>query len=164
MTPCESRRTCRARDVLHRGTPGIHITSLSLATLLLTATLAVADEIDRTGKVRAAAIDAAFDKQWRDQKVTPSALADDAEFLRRVCLDITGQLPSAARAAAFLDDPRDDKRSRLIDELLAAPNYGRYFGRTWRNLMIRPDANMPNPPNPGPLTDWLATRFNENRG
>lgn len=112
----------------------------------------------------AAAVDGLLEKHWQAEKITPAPLADDAEFLRRVCLDSTGRLPSAARAAVFLDDKSPDKRAKLIDELLAAPEYGRHFGRIWRNLMIRPDANMPNPPNPGPLGDWLSDSFNGGRG
>jgi len=118
----------------------------------------------RTPQEVAAAVDAAFDASWRSEKVTPAPLSADAEFLRRVCLDITGRLPSVKQATAFLDSKDADKRAKLIDELLAAPEYGRHFGRIWRNLMVRPDANMPNPPNTEPLADWLAARFNENRG
>ena len=142
---------------------------LQTLALLLTASTAFAGEHGRAGKGKAphevaAAVDALLERHWRAEKVTPAPLADDAEFLRRVCLDVTGRLPSPLRAAAFLDDRAPDKRARLIDELLASPAYGRYFGRTWRNLMIRPDANMPNPPNTEPLAAWLAARFNENRG
>src|SRR5690349_4574834 len=119
-------------------------------TLLLTASTAFAGEPAGAGRGKApheiaAAVDALLGKHWQAEKVTPAPLADDAEFLRRVFLDVTGRLPSPARAAAFLDDRVPDKRARLIDELLASPEYGRYFGRTWRNLMVRPDANMPNP-------------------
>src|SRR4051812_498854 len=67
----------------------------------------------------AATVDAAFDASWQSAKVTPAPVADDAEFLRRVCLDITGRLPSAKRAAAFLDSKDADRRAKLIDELLA---------------------------------------------
>jgi hypothetical protein len=52
-----------------------------------------------------------------------SSLADDAEFLRRVSLDLAGCIPSAAEARAFLADKTPDKRVRKIDRLLAAPTY-----------------------------------------
>ena len=138
--------------------------------LILSLGAASADAADtpvrkpRTPKEVSAAIDAAFDAAWRDAKATPTPLADDAEFLRRVHLDVTGRLPSPQRAIVFLDSKDADKRAKLIDELLAAPEYGRHFGRIWRNLMVRPDANMPNPPNTEPLADWLAAGFNENCG
>jgi hypothetical protein len=52
--------------------------------------------------------------------VVPAAPASDAEFLRRVTLDLTGRIPDAATAAAFLADPSSDKRARMIDTLLAS--------------------------------------------
>lgn len=53
-------------------------------------------------------------------KVTPAPLSSDSEFLRRVTLDLTGRIPDAATAAAFLADPSGDKRGRMIDALLAS--------------------------------------------
>jgi hypothetical protein len=52
--------------------------------------------------------------------VTPAPLSSDAEFLRRVTLDLTGRIPDGATVAAFLADPSADKRSRMIDALLAS--------------------------------------------
>ena len=63
------------------------------------------------------------------QAVPPDAT--DAEFLRRAYLDITGVIPTAEQAAAFLDDRSPDKRAKLIDELLADPNYGRRMADIW---------------------------------
>jgi len=54
-------------------------------------------------------------------------LANDAEFLRRIYLDLTGSIPSSNIARAFLDDPSADKRERLIDRLLNSPQYVRYM-------------------------------------
>src|SRR5262245_22838716 len=42
-----------------------------------------------------------------------AALASDAEFLRRVSLDLTGTIPTSAEARSFLQDPAPDKRQRL---------------------------------------------------
>src|SRR5688500_4357123 len=47
--------------------------------------------------------------------------ADDAEFLRRVFLDLHGVVPSADRGAAFLDSTDPNKRRELVEELLAIP-------------------------------------------
>ena len=59
----------------------------------------------------------------RKLSVRPSPLSSDAEFLRRVCLDLTGTLPPAERVREFLEDPDSDKRDRLIDVLLETPEY-----------------------------------------
>ena len=55
--------------------------------------------------------------------VVPSALCSDAEFLRRVSLDMTGTLPTPAEVEAFLADSLPHKRARKIDELLNRPTY-----------------------------------------
>ena len=55
-------------------------------------------------------IDQAISKRLNTQGVKPSPLADDAEFLRRVYLDITGVIPPADKAAAFLESKDPDKR------------------------------------------------------
>ena len=53
--------------------------------------------------------------KWAEAKVRPAPPADDAEFLRRVYLDLVGKIPTAAEAREFLDDPSPDKRARLVE-------------------------------------------------
>lgn len=55
--------------------------------------------------------------------VIPSEICRDAEFLRRVSLDLIGTLPTPAEVEAFLQDPSTDKREKKIEELLAHPAY-----------------------------------------
>src|SRR5690606_22541564 len=59
----------------------------------------------------------------RRLNVPPSELADDATFLRRVRLDVTGQLPSPHEVREFLADLLPDKREKKIDQLLDEPGY-----------------------------------------
>src|SRR5262249_40686457 len=54
-----------------------------------------------------------------------SSSADDAEFLRRIHLDLTGTIPTPSAARAFLDSKAADKRVKLIDALLAGTDYPR---------------------------------------
>lgn len=64
------------------------------------------------------AIDAAF--------AGPAApLASDAEFFRRVHLDLNGIIPTAEQTRAFLADSSPDKRTKTIDRLLASKDYAR---------------------------------------
>src|SRR5687768_11320646 len=51
--------------------------------------------------------------------------ASDAEFLRRVTLDLAGRIPTAAELRAFLEDKDPDKRTKIIDKLLASDDYPR---------------------------------------
>jgi hypothetical protein len=55
--------------------------------------------------------------------IVQSDLCNDAEFLRRVSLDVTGTLPTTAEVREFLADTTADKRRRKIDELLERPGY-----------------------------------------
>ena len=59
--------------------------------------------------------------------IVPSELSNDGEFLRRVSLDLTGTLPTATEAQAFLADSSPDKRARKIDELLERPGYAAWW-------------------------------------
>ena len=52
--------------------------------------------------------------------VNPAPLASDAEFLRRVSVDLTGRIPSPEKVDSFLQDTDSTKRSRLIDDLMAS--------------------------------------------
>lgn len=56
-------------------------------------------------------------------------LADDAEFLRRVYLDLNGTIPTVEQAKTFLADKSPDKRTKLIDTLLASPEFARHFAQ-----------------------------------
>lgn len=113
----------------------------------------------------AGAIDRHLDKALAEAKLQPAARADDAEFLRRATLDLTGRVPTAEQAAAFLDDAAADKRARLIDRLLATPEFGEQFGRTWRDWICPPE--LPSDGNGGrqphreaqDLGRWLGQRL-----
>ena len=68
--------------------------------------------------------------------VLPAPAADDAEFLRRVSLDLAGRIPSAGEVREFLDDPNPDRRRHLIDRLLAGPAYVAHFTTIEQRLLI----------------------------
>ncbi len=59
--------------------------------------------------------------------IVPSELCTDAEFLRRLSLDMTGTLPTPEEVEAFLNDDSPDKRQRKIDELLSRPTYAAWW-------------------------------------
>lgn len=67
--------------------------------------------------------------------IAPSPPCDDAEFLRRVTLDLIGTLPTAAEARRFLDDDRTDKRARWVDELFDRPEFADYWALKWSDLL-----------------------------
>ncbi|HEY4260595.1 MAG TPA: DUF1549 domain-containing protein, partial [Schlesneria sp.] len=66
-------------------------------------------------------------QKLRKLGVTQSELCTDADFLRRVSLDMIGTLPTPAEVEAFLADTSADKRAKKIDELLERPAYAAWW-------------------------------------
>src|SRR5262245_51862124 len=89
----------------------------------------------------AAEIDRHVEARLASERVRPADPADDAEFLRRVYLDLHGVVPTPEEAARFLADTRPDKRARLVDALLADPRYGEYLGDVWQGYLVSPLAD-----------------------
>jgi hypothetical protein len=80
-------------------------------------------------------IDEKLAAKWRELGLSPSALADDATFLRRVYLDAIGTLPTAAEVRAFLDDSEPNKRDKIIDKLLDRPEFVDFWALKWGDLL-----------------------------
>jgi hypothetical protein len=76
-------------------------------------------------------IDQRIEAGWKANDVKPAELATDAEFLRRVYLDLHGVIPSREQAATFLADASPDKRSKLIDALLDHPRFAVHQADVW---------------------------------
>ena len=68
--------------------------------------------------------------------IPASPVADDATFLRRVYVDVTGGLPNAGEVAKFLADQDPKKRDKAIDRLLDSSEYADYFTNKW-NMVLR---------------------------
>lgn len=88
--------------------------------------------------------------------------ADDATFLRRASLDVTGTLPTADEARAFLADSSPDKRAKLVDKLLARPEYADYWALKWADV-LRVDKDAVTPAGAVAMTRWLRRQVSENR-
>src|SRR5437764_15026945 len=71
-----------------------------------------ADVRKRDARALAKRIDDLLGTGWQAAKVQPAPLADDAEFLRRVSIDLAGRIPTVAEARAFLDSKAPDKREQ----------------------------------------------------
>ena len=107
-------------------------------------------------------IDAEINKKLAAAKIEPSAKSSDAEFIRRVSLDITGVIPAADRVAAFIDSTDADKRAKLVDELLASPKYGERLADMWTNQMYPMDSTN-RFITKQPLHKYMANTFNANK-
>ena len=95
--------------------------------------------------------------------VPPSELCDDATFLRRVSIDITGTLPTEEEVRNFLNDPDPKKRDKLINELLDSPEYVDYFANKW-NFVLR-NKKQRNEDQPGTYSfhQWIWNSLYENK-
>ncbi len=80
-------------------------------------------------------IDAHVWKKLRKLNVLPSEPCDDADYLRRVYLDVIGTLPTADEARQFLADKDAAKRAKLVDALLDRTEYADYWALKWADLL-----------------------------
>jgi hypothetical protein len=113
----------------------------------------------------AAAIDQHLSRGLASASVTAAPRSSDAEFSRRVYVDLTGRVPTAEQAIEFLDSTAPDKRALLIDKLLTSAQFGEQLGRTWRDWICPPE--LPSDGNAGEqphgqarnLGKWMGERF-----
>ncbi len=106
-------------------------------------------------------IDDEINKRLAAAKIPASPPCSDEEFVRRAYLDLTGVIPPAEKAKAFLESADPQKRARLVDELLEDPNFGRHLADVWQaRLMPRDSANRFVLREP--FVRWLEEQFNKN--
>ena len=108
-------------------------------------------------------IDTHIDARLKAEKVTPAPRADDAEFLRRAYLDLTGRIPAPRDVHDFLADKDPDKRAKLIDDLLDSPRYATHFTAVWRAALLPEAASdvQARVFQPG-FEAWLRLKFRAN--
>lgn len=101
--------------------------------------------------------------------IPPSPPAGDSEFIRRAFLDTIGVLPTADETRRFLDDTAADKRDRLIESLLARPEFVDYWTYKWSDLLLvnleRLTFGSPNNTDVNPLWayySWIRNRVEAN--
>lgn len=101
--------------------------------------------------------------QLKLHKLEPSAEADKPALLRRVSLDITGVPPSDDLARRFLNDNSDNAYEKLVDELLASPQYGEKWTSMWLDLARYADSKGYEKDGYRSIwryRDWLIRAFN----
>lgn len=81
-------------------------------------------------------IDAHIRAGWTSSEVTPSPRATDAEWIRRVHLQIVGHIPTAEVVEQFLADGSASKRQLIVDRLLDDTDHVRHASTVWTNLLV----------------------------
>jgi hypothetical protein len=102
-------------------------------------------------------------KGLETEGLAPSGPSDDAEFLRRACLDVLGVPPTEAEVREFLSSKDPGKRPALVERLLADPLYGDHLAELWARLLFA-DLKKYRLQEKQAVTEWLAKGFNEGRG
>jgi WD40 repeat protein/mono/diheme cytochrome c family protein len=82
-------------------------------------------------------IDELVAAKWQVMKIRPSDVCTDAEYVRRVTLDLTGLPPTADEVRAFLADKTDSKAKRdaLVDRLIGNKEYVEFWTNKWADLL-----------------------------
>jgi len=117
-------------------------------------------------------IDAFIEAQRETRGLVPLPPAEKHVLLRRVYLDLIGLPPTRQELHAFLSDPREDAYERVVERLLASPQYGERWGRHWMDVWRYSDwygrRGVPDVLNSYAQIwrwrDWIVRSLNEDKG
>jgi hypothetical protein len=108
-------------------------------------------------------IDEAVYAKLKKLRLTPSDVCDDATFIRRASLDITGTLPAEDEVTKFTDDKEPTKRDKLVDQLLGRKEFADLWVMKWAELLeIRSRDNMVYPKAALVYFEWLRDQIQTN--
>jgi hypothetical protein len=108
-------------------------------------------------------VDAFIRAKLAETGIAPSPAADRATLIRRLTLDLSGVLPKPEEVADFLADDHPAATERLIDRLMASPQYGERWGRHWLDQARYADSNgyaIDAPREMWPYRDWVIDAIN----
>lgn len=107
-------------------------------------------------------IDELVGKKLNQLRILPSGLCTDEEFLRRVTIDITGQLPTEEEYQQFVNDVAPDKRSALIERLLARKEFSEIWAMKFAQLLMIKSSNRVSYKSAFLYNQWLTDKFARN--
>ncbi|MEM8666081.1 MAG: DUF1549 and DUF1553 domain-containing protein [Planctomycetota bacterium] len=107
-------------------------------------------------------IDQLVGKKLNQLRILPSGLCSDEEFLRRITIDITGQLPTEEEYHLFMNDVAADKRARLIDRLLERKEFSEIWAMKFAQLLMIKSTNQVSYKSAFLYNQWLTDKFAKN--
>lgn len=107
-------------------------------------------------------IDQLVGKKLNQLRILPSGLCSDEEFLRRITIDITGQLPTEEEYQHFINDVGQDKRARLIDRLLERKEFSEIWAMKFAQLLMIKSSNQVSYKSAFLYNQWLTDKFAKN--
>lgn len=108
-------------------------------------------------------IDKLVQKELAANQIKSAPLTTDEQFIRRVTIDVTGELPSAAAVTAFVADKDPQKRAKLIDKLLDSDKFARYVARYWRDVITSRVVDRRNIGASRAFEEWLFEELKANK-
>lgn len=109
-----------------------------------------------------AVVDREIVSAWKREKVTSAKPATDAEFLRRIYLDLVGEIPTYDETLAFLDSKDPEKRTKLIDTLLGDARFARHQMEIWDLILFTRNPPGFDTARRDGFQAWLKSRFEKN--
>ncbi len=113
--------------------------------------------------ISAKEIDALIEKELKAGNIPPATRTTDEQFLRRVSLDLTGQLPQPADIITFVADPDPAKRAKRIDKLLNSDAFARHWARYWRDVVTARITNRRSMGLTRSFEEWLYEQLREGK-
>jgi mono/diheme cytochrome c family protein len=122
------------------------------------------DAFEWTEPTTYGSIDQLVAAKWERMKIRPSEVCDDATFLRRVYLDLTGLPPTVAEVRAFLADERAErvKRDEVVDRLIGSPAFVEYWTNKWADL-LQVNRKFLGAEGAAKFREWIEQAVTENR-
>jgi len=109
-------------------------------------------------------IDASLERLWTERGVAPAAISDDSEFLRRVTLDLAGEIPTPDEIRAFLKSKDPDKRTKRIDALLTSDAFLDFWSHRVTNALLGYSRDFEYLTNRRGFHEWVRKQLAEDRG
>ena len=95
-------------------------------------------------------------------RIVPSGICTDEEFIRRVTIDITGQLPTEEEYQQFMADSSADKRAKLVDTLLDRKEFAEIWAMKWAELLMIKSSNQVSYKSMFLYHSWLTEKISNN--
>ena len=143
------------------------VRELSTDALRATAGKAVEDKLVPSHEVRVRSkLDRFVLAKLAEKGLTPSPEADARTLIRRAYIDLIGLKPTYDEVESYAADPSPDKYEKLVDRLLASPQYGERWARYWLDVVRYAEdnpGNITNPPYPHAwrYRDWVIESLNK---
>jgi hypothetical protein len=107
-------------------------------------------------------VDAQVIRKLNDLRVTPSDIADDATFLRRVYIDLIGIQPKPDEVEAFLNNNDPDKRAGTVDALFLRPEFVDWWSLKWGDLLQNSRSRV-SPQAMYAFREWIRSSVSSNK-